>query len=264
VVHTTSDQLAKSDYEDDDGPGMGPVVTGAAGRDWRVAPSTARRLTCDCSASTMVDGPDGAALHLGRRSRRIKGRLRRAVHARDRGMYGTPGCTERATQIHHLRHWAHGGSTCLRNLISLCDGHHWAVHEGGFTLVPRSGGGWVLLSPEGARVGPTPEPHEPAEPLRVDPEVADDAVTGHWDGTKMNTACAVSAILGPQVPLRRTPKTVKAAQIGASVEQDVSAETWEPIPWPVHDDYPGQPWVGFDDSFFGWCNELDDVPATTE
>lgn len=89
VLHTTVEELAKPDDADDDGPGT--VMAGGAGRSWRVAPSTARRLTCDCPASTMVDGPDGAALHMGRRTRRIRGRLRRAVQARDRGMCQTPG-----------------------------------------------------------------------------------------------------------------------------------------------------------------------------
>jgi hypothetical protein len=253
VVHTTADELAKPDDADDDGPGT--VVAGAAGRQWRVAPAAARRLTCDCPASTMLDGPDGAALHMGRKTRRIRGRLRRAVHARDRGMCRAPGCTERATQIHHLRHWAHGGPTCLRNLISLCDGHHWLVHEGGFTLVPRSSGGWVLMSLDGVRVGPTPEPHEAPEPLPTNPDVAADAVTGHWDGTTMNTVYAVGAILGLQVPKRQT-QTRPAVMTPAPIEDDVSAETWEPVIVPIRDDYPGEPWVGYDDPFFGWCNEL--------
>jgi hypothetical protein len=245
VVHTTAEELAKPDEADDDGPGT--VVAGAAGRTWRVSPATARRLTCDCPASTMVDGPDGAALHMGRKTRRIRGRLRRAVNAGDRGMCQTPGCTERATQIHHARHWARGGPTCLRNLISLCDGHHWLVHEGGFTLVPRSGGGWVLMSLDGVRVGPTPEPHEAHEPLPVDPGVAADAVAGHWDGTKMNTVYAVSAILGLQVPKRQTPSR-PAAKAASWVEAD-SAETWEPVVRPTPDDDPV-------DTFFGWCKEL--------
>lgn len=246
VLHTTVEALANPDDAEDDDTTPGNQLTGGPGRVWRIAPSTARRLTCDCPASTMVDGPDGAALHLGRKTRRIRGRLRRAVHARDHGICQTPGCTDPATQIHHLRHWAHGGPTCLTNLISLCDGHHWAVHEGGFTLVPRSGGGWVLLSPDGVRTGPTPEPLEASEPLPTDPAIADDAVAGHWDGTRMNTTYAVSAIFNLQLP----PRPRKAGSTRNAVDDDVSAETWEPIDWPVHDDYPGEPWIGYDDPFY--------------
>jgi hypothetical protein len=58
----------------------------------------------------------------------------------------------------------------------------------------------------------------------VNPDVAADAVTGHWDGTKMNTVYAVSAILGLQVPKRQTPSR-PAAKAASCVEEDVSAET---------------------------------------
>jgi len=68
--------------------------------------------------------------------------------------------------------------------------------------VPRSEGGWVLMSLDGVRVGPTPVPPEAVEPLPVNPDIADDAVAGHWDGTKMNTVYAVGTVLGLQV-LRR-------------------------------------------------------------
>ena len=238
VLHTTTEELAKPDDAEDSGPGN--MLTGGACRQWRVAPSTAQRLTCDCPASTMVDGPDGAALHVGRKTRRIRGRLRRAVMHRDKGMCQAPGCTELATQIHHLRHWAHGGPTCLRNLISLCDHHHWLVHEGGFSLAPRDGGGWVLISAAGVRVGPTPEPVDVSQPLPVDPDIAPEAVTGHWDGSQMNTVYAVSAIFDLQVPPPGRKDGDDPAAFGAS--DDVSAETWEPIDWPVTDHYPGEPW----------------------
>lgn len=252
VLHTTAEELAMRDDADADADddGAGTVVAGGNGRQWRVAPSTALRLTCDCPASTMVDGPDGHALHLGRKTRRIRGPLRRAVHARDRGMCGAPGCTQRATQIHHVRHWAHGGPTCLRNLISLCDGHHWRVHEGGFTIVPRSEGGWVLMSLDGVRVGPTPVPPEAVEPLPVNPDIADDAVAGHWDGTKMNTVYAVGTVLGLQVPKRQS-QTRSTVLPRTPIEEAISAETWEMVMEPIRDDYPGEPWVGYDDPFFG-------------
>jgi len=225
VLHTSAAELAKPDTATDDGPGS--QVQGAAGRSWRVAPSTARRLSCDCPASTMVDGPDGAALHLGRRTRRIKGRVRRAVVHRDKGMCRAPGCTDRATQIHHLWHWAMGGPTCLRNLISLCDHHHWLVHEGGFALAVRGPGQWVLISPDGVRVGPHPEPQQPAEPLPVDPDVAADAVTGHWDGSRLDPNPIVTMVQRTH----STSENVSAETLADCTErldaedENVSAET---------------------------------------
>src|SRR3954454_2541677 len=194
VLHSTAEELAKPDDAEADS-GSGTMLTGANGRQWRAPPSPGRRLTCDCPASTMIDGPDGAALHLGRKTRRIRGRLRRAVHARDRGMCRAPGCTERATQIHHIRHWLYGGTTCLRNLVSLCDGHHWLVHEGGFSLALR-GDGWVLVSPGGTRVGPHPQPSEAMEPLPVNPDIAADAVTGRWDGSRLYADDLLRSITG--------------------------------------------------------------------
>lgn len=54
VVHTTAEELANPDDSEDGGPGS--LLVGGNGRQWRIAPSTARRLTCDCPASTMGDG----------------------------------------------------------------------------------------------------------------------------------------------------------------------------------------------------------------
>ena len=103
----------------------GITIDGAA----RLHPATGRRLTCGCPHTIQTDDTNRNPLHLGRTTRRIHGRLARAVHHRDRGRCQAPGCTNRTTQIHHIRHWANGGPTCITNLISLCDSHHWLVHE---------------------------------------------------------------------------------------------------------------------------------------
>ncbi|HMC72455.1 MAG TPA: DUF222 domain-containing protein [Mycobacteriales bacterium] len=186
VIHSSLDALAQPDQADDDGAGS-ELANGV-----RLAPSTARRLTCNCPTTTMTSGPDGQILHAGRRTRRIRGRLLRAVNARDRGRCRAPGCTEAATQIHHVRHWANGGPTCLPNLISLCDQHHWLVHEGGFTLVPRTPGIWALLSPAGVTIDQRPAAADAVPPLLHDPTLDPDAVSGHWDGRplRVHDTCA--------------------------------------------------------------------------
>src|SRR4051812_2450296 len=191
VLHSSVDALAKPDDADDDGPGS------AFADGTRIAPSTARRLTCNCPSSTMTIGPDGQILHAGRRTRRIRGRLLRAVNARDRGRCRAPGCDEAATQIHHVRHWANGGPTCLPNLISLCDAHHRAVHEGGFLLVPRRPGQWALLSPAGVTIDDTAPTPPTVEPLPEDPNLAPDAVSGHWEGDRMRLEDTVAALSAP-------------------------------------------------------------------
>jgi hypothetical protein len=211
MIHATAEQLARPDDADDT----------TADRDAATLPdgvrlhtSTLRRLTCDCPVTSIVEDADGAALHVGRRSRRVGRKLRRAVDVRDRGRCRAPGCTQRATQIHHVRHWANGGTTCLRNLISLCDAHHWLVHEGGFTIVPRSPGRWALLGPNGVVVEPEPPILRPAKDLPPDPTVTPDAVRGHWGGTPMGRY-ALDVIL----------TSIGAFEPRDCARQDVSAET---------------------------------------
>jgi hypothetical protein len=77
-----------------------------------------RRLACDCSYAQQINDTHGNPLHLGRKTRRIRGRLARAVHARDAGMCQAPGCGNRTKQIHHIVHWANGGPTCIENATS--------------------------------------------------------------------------------------------------------------------------------------------------
>jgi hypothetical protein len=56
--------------------------------------------------------------------------------------------------VHHLRHWAQGGSTDLANLVAICRAHHWKVHEGGWRLI-RADEGVVALPPVTDDLGPS-------------------------------------------------------------------------------------------------------------
>ena len=204
VLHSSLESLGRPDDAADEGPAT--ELRNSGGHAVRLSPATARRLTCDCSTTSIIDGLDGSAVHVGRKTRRILGRLRRAVDARDRGMCQTPGCIERATQIHHIRHWAHGGTTCLRNLISLCDGHHWLVHEGGFTILSRGGAGWALFSATGVVIEPASSPG-PSQALPHDERIAADAVTGDWDGGMLR----VNELVGILTPVRASAEASRAA-----------------------------------------------------
>jgi len=73
------------------------------------------------------------------------------------------------------------------------------VHEGGFLLVPRSPGQWVILSPAGVTIDNTPPaPTPPAvEPLPADAALDPNAVSGHWNGDRMRLDDTVAALAAP-------------------------------------------------------------------
>ncbi len=90
---------------------------------------TARRLSCDCVVETIITN-GSQVIGIGRNSRTIPGWLRRLVHHRDGGGCRFPGCRHtRWLQVHHIQHWADGGSTDVDNLILLCGFHHRFLHE---------------------------------------------------------------------------------------------------------------------------------------
>jgi hypothetical protein len=95
---------------------------------------------------------------------------------------------------HRIRHWARGGATCLINLMSLCDGHHWLVHDGGWTIVVIRPGAWRFYAPDGRRLDTDHTPEVAGRPLPVDETVASDAVTGLWNGETLDVRCATSIL----------------------------------------------------------------------
>ncbi|HKA09890.1 MAG TPA: DUF222 domain-containing protein [Candidatus Dormibacteraeota bacterium] len=97
----------------------GPLVTG----------ETARRLADDASITPVLVDDKGGILHVGRSSRSVPGRLRKALNLRDRHCV-SPGCTTPPELCvpHHRLHWADGGRTVLPNLELRCDVHHGRLH----------------------------------------------------------------------------------------------------------------------------------------
>ncbi|MFN8035948.1 MAG: DUF222 domain-containing protein [Acidimicrobiia bacterium] len=110
-----------------------------------VRPSTIGRLACDAILNRL--GIDGESIDLGRQSRVISPKLRRALIARDGGC-AIAGC-DRPHQwcdAHHVVHWADGGETSLENTLLLCRRHHTQVHEHHRRLV-RGPDGYVIEPP---------------------------------------------------------------------------------------------------------------------
>jgi Domain of unknown function (DUF222)/HNH endonuclease len=101
-----------------------------------VRPDVARRLACDAGVMRVVMRGRSEPLDVGRRTPVVPPAVRRAVIVRDRTCR-FPGCERPHTwcDAHHVRHWADGGPTALRNLVLLCRRHHRMVHApGGFGL----------------------------------------------------------------------------------------------------------------------------------
>ena len=114
----------------------------------RVSAETSRRMACDAAVVAMVHANDGSVLNVGRRTRTIPPHIRRALEERDRGCR-FPGCGCRFTEAHHVKHWADGGETSLRNTLLLCRRHHRAVHEGRVKVSVNGDGTVLFFTPKG-------------------------------------------------------------------------------------------------------------------
>ncbi|MBT8395821.1 MAG: HNH endonuclease, partial [Gemmatimonadetes bacterium] len=151
--------VAAETLRDDVEPGQSELEDGT-----RVSAETSRRMACDCGVVRIGHGPEGQVVEAGRRKRTVSPSLRRALEARDRGCR-FPGCGLRFTDAHHVKHWADGGETSLRNLVLLCRKHHRAVHEGGATVCIDANQQIVFFTPKGKALFGAPAPR-----LRFSPE----------------------------------------------------------------------------------------------
>ena len=90
---------------------------------------TLRMLACDSSVSRIVLGPDSEILDIGRKTRVWTTAQRRAIAARDRHCQAQ-GCERppRWCDIHHLDHWADGGTTDIDKGKLFCRFHHTVEH----------------------------------------------------------------------------------------------------------------------------------------
>ena len=95
-------------------------------------------------------------LSVGRRTRTIPPHIRRALEERDRGCR-FPGCGCTFTEAHHVKHWADGGKTSLRNTLLLCRRHHRAVHEGRVKVSVNSDGTVLFFMPNGRMLVDAPK-----------------------------------------------------------------------------------------------------------
>ena len=147
MLHVEAETL-----REDTEPGQSELEDGT-----RVSAETSRRIACDCGVVRIGHGPEGQITGAGRRTRTVSPALRRALEARDRGCR-FPGCGLRFTDAHHVKHWADGGETSLRNLVLLCRKHHRAVHEGGARVCIDANQQVVFFTPKGRALFGAPPP----------------------------------------------------------------------------------------------------------
>ncbi len=122
----------------------------------RITAREARLAACDCLMIPVVLGAAGEPLDVGRMKRFVTPGQRRALNIRDGGC-AFPGChrAPKHCHAHHIRHWADGGPTDLRNLVLLCSFHHRLIHHGDWQ---------VRMAPEGR---PEFVPPQYLDPLQV-------------------------------------------------------------------------------------------------
>jgi hypothetical protein len=192
VVHVDAPVLAGECDEGrsrlDDGPSL--------------PPETVRRLACDAAFVAVTEGSDGTPLDVGRKTRAIPPRLRRALRSRDGGCR-FPGCGQRRfVDGHHVRHWAHGGATDLANLLLLCHGHHRAVHEGGYRIERPQPHVFMFIGPDGRPIPNAPalaRPKGPGLPRQHHGlDISPGTCRSLGEGERFDAGLTIDALLGPR------------------------------------------------------------------
>ena len=197
-------------------PGPGPAAASAVIRRGQaaleeaggihVSAATAERLACDAATVEMHHGPDGQVLGVGRKTRTISPALRRALAARDR-QCRFPGCQARRCDAHHIRHWAHGGTTALDNLVLLCRRHHRAVHEEGFQVTVDPSGAARFVRPDGRPLpAAPPAPDWTGAPLATTAkelaaagiDIDGNTATPAWRGERLDLKWAIGLLWRPR------------------------------------------------------------------
>ena len=106
------------------------------------------RLACDANILLAIFDRKGQPLWLGRGRRQVSAAQRTVLVARDGGCIGC-GANPNWCQAHHMRHWAHGGTTDIDNLCLLCSHcHHHELHTNGADIIRGLDGKLTLQRPD--------------------------------------------------------------------------------------------------------------------
>jgi hypothetical protein len=158
-----------------------------------ITPAALQLIGCNATISTMVHDADGSVLAVGRRTRQPSPALRRAARERDHYRCRFPGCESRRTDLHHIRHWAHGGPTSLDNMLSLCRRHHTIIHDKGYIITPAG----QFRTPDGQHIPASPPLPRRAGDITTshDADIAYHTIIPPWSGERLNLHYAISVCL---------------------------------------------------------------------
>ena len=189
----------------------------------RVSAETSRRMACDAAVVAMVHAKDGSVVNVGRRTRTIPPHIRRALEERDRGCR-FPGCGCRFTEAHHVKHWADGGETSLRNTLLLCRRHHRAVHEGRVKVSVNGDGTVLFFTPKGRMLVDAPSRPKAAR-------------GGERKGTIARSAGACSGVAGKSVaglpPVPSVHPGAPAQGDGITLSNGAALYRDSEVPWAI-------------------------------
>jgi hypothetical protein len=142
----------------------------------------------------MLHDHDGTLLDIGRRHRRPTPAIRRAVRERDHYRCQFPGCHARRTDLHHIRHWARGGTTSHHNLILPCEAHHVIAREPGYQITPAAdGSGFTFTRPDGTIMPPSPALPAPTGDITTTHDAAITPQTINTPGDRLDLHLAIWA-----------------------------------------------------------------------
>ncbi|WP_439032051.1 DUF222 domain-containing protein [Gordonia terrae] len=99
-----------------------------------VSQATAKQMSCDGTLTEIVLDGEGVPLQMGQTRRLFPAHLRKAVIVRDACCIKC-GAPPSHTQVHHIEHWADGGTTDLDNGCLLCQRCHTQVHHHGWDII---------------------------------------------------------------------------------------------------------------------------------
>ncbi|MCA9675190.1 MAG: HNH endonuclease, partial [Myxococcales bacterium] len=183
------------------------------GRAIEVPPTVGARARCDATVLGRVDGGD-----VGRAVQTVPPRIRRAVIARDHGRCRVPGCrSTRFVELHHVQPRAQGGRHTMANLISLCGGHHDAVHVGRLRIARAASGEPVFSHADGRPYG-APSPAPPTTRRHAGQASADASRSGSHDDPLGDVEQALRG-LGFQAAEARAATTACVPHVGQPLEE---------------------------------------------